>query len=65
MSATCDANLFSNFFGKTLDDGKIIPTPSINCPFYAYKVNEFYLDDLPEYKPNVFNLSYLIFIIYF
>ena len=47
MSATCDSNLFTNYFAKK--DEKCI-VPSVNCAFNTYRVKEYYLDDKEMYS---------------
>ncbi|EHL03815.1 putative ATP-dependent RNA helicase DHX36 [Glarea lozoyensis 74030] len=46
MSATLDADLFSNYFGQQMDDGSIKPCPSISIPGRTFPVNVKTLDDI-------------------
>jgi HrpA-like RNA helicase len=48
MSATCDAQLFTEYFAKKLENGEKIQLKSINCPFNMFSVKEYYLDDIDK-----------------
>ena len=53
MSATCNAEMFCEYFSKKLETEEKINIPSINCPYNMHKVTEYYLEDIERFSVSL------------